>query len=230
MSIIQPKDALTKWQELLSFVYDNKRSDFYRRRFDQVEFNPTRDFHSLTDISKIPLLSKSELVDAGAVDKLLFVPEEEVLAISSTSGTTSGTPLTTFLSPSKHATRTKAFSDINRAMIIFAPLRISQVQYLMQLRGQLTLLGDVHNLPATAALAARTGVRSLTLTPSLAILFRKYVEAYPALAMNLECLSLVGEALAPAKKQLLKKLYPGIHLYSTYASSESGRGAGSVHT
>lgn len=223
MSIFHTTNALSKWTELLNFAYKNIHSDFYHHRFNQANFQPARDFNSLQAISLVPVLTKDELIKTSSANELLFVPEKEIWAISSTSGTTSGTPLTTFLSPSPYATRKSAFSDTARVLIIFSPLRITQVQYLLKLREQLTIIGDVHNLPATAALAAQTKVSSIIITPSMAIIFKKYLAAYPALAKNLECLTLVGEALSPAKKRLLHELYPGVRMYSTYASSEAGR-------
>ena len=63
---------------------------FYKEKFDDAGFKP-EDLKTLDDISKIPFTTKDDLRQAYPFG-LFAVPDEEIIEIHSTSGTT-GTPV-----------------------------------------------------------------------------------------------------------------------------------------
>lgn len=65
------------------FAYGN--SEHYKKRFDQANFNPNRDFNSLNDIYKIPVITKKELIEFCGEIHTNFRGEKVFL--SETSGT-----------------------------------------------------------------------------------------------------------------------------------------------
>lgn len=222
-SPIEYASTADTWSNLLAFVYTNQHSSFYRDIYSRVGFNPVRDFHGLESISTIPCVTKQDLLGVPC-EQLRFVPESEVRSISSTSGTTSGTPLLTYYSPTEVTPQAlqPEHSDFGTTLLLFGPMRAGSVLHSYHQRGQVAILGDIHNLPASCTFAAHAGVRTITTTPTLAIILKKFINAESVLAKNLRYLRLGGEVMSPAKKAYLQNLYPGVTLFSVYASSEVG--------
>lgn len=75
-------------QKQVKRVYENV--PFYRKKFDEAGFKP-EDLKTLDDVAKIPFTTKDDLRQAYPFG-LFAVPEEEIIEIHSTSGTT-GTPV-----------------------------------------------------------------------------------------------------------------------------------------
>lgn len=214
-------DTIKRWKDMLHFVSTNPHSSFYTERFARADFEPGRDFHTEADISKIPLLAKSELLEAGE-DKLCFVPQEKVEIVLATSGTTSGKPLILF-----HATHpeiSEAYTRHDeRTLILFNPLRAGHLLQRILLGNGFGIMGDIHNIPASFEIASRLRINNILTTPTLAVLMKKYLDAYPKLLKSVGCIRLGGEVVTPQKKQLLHELYPGIEINIRYASAEAGR-------
>jgi|GEM_PF-1302906 len=214
------------WLKLLMFVYNNKQSSFYRNIWNDAGFNPEKDFSNLDDITKIPLLTKQQLLEAK-LSELCFVPKTEVTALTTTSGTTSKKQLVTYITPSQF-TKSAVAPEQERfglGMLLFNPIRAGALTYLYHERKQPFVLGDIHNLPASCSIAAQAGVSTITTTPTLAIILKKYIDQHPALQKNLKYLRLGGEVISPEKKHFIQELYPDIEIFIVYASSEVGRTA-----
>lgn len=194
--MIPDASTVEGWKNLLSFVGDNPHSDFYRTKYANAGFDSTTDFKTLDDVKKIPFITKTELT-AVPSEKLRFVPESEILTLSITSGTTSGTSLLTYIAPSPllHDVSRSEYVDHGTSLILFNAMRAGMMLHFYRLRNQLALLGDVHNLPASLALAAKAKVRTITTTPTLAIVLKKYIDAQPELLHHLKYIRLGGEVL-----------------------------------
>lgn len=211
-------------KELLTFVYNNNHSSFYRDFYTKAGFNPEIDFQSPEDIVKIPLLSKNDLLSVPS-EQLCFVPQSDMVSISSTSGTTAGGSLMTFQAPSALAVQATALehNDYGIDMLLFSPIRAGALLYYYNQRKQVTLLGDIHNLPMSCTLAGQAKVRTITTTPTMAIILKKYIEAHPELKKSLRYLRLGGEVVSASKKEYLRSLYPELEIFTIYSSSELGR-------
>ena len=79
---------LALFQQQVKRVYENV--PFYKKKFDEAGFHPD-DLKTLDDISKIPFTTKADLREAYPFG-LFAVPDDEIIEIHSTSGTT-GTPV-----------------------------------------------------------------------------------------------------------------------------------------
>ncbi|RBQ23707.1 hypothetical protein ALNOE001_07730 [Candidatus Methanobinarius endosymbioticus] len=79
------KLQLRRLQETVKKTYDNV--PFYKKKFDDIGIKP-KDIKSLEDIDKIPFTTKTDLQDAYPFG-MFAVPEEEIIEIHTTSGTTS---------------------------------------------------------------------------------------------------------------------------------------------
>lgn len=70
-------------KDFLIFAFQNSRH--YWKQFDNVKFDPKRDFNSLSDIYKIPVITKNELIEFCAEIHTNY--REEKVFLSETSGT-----------------------------------------------------------------------------------------------------------------------------------------------
>lgn len=75
-------------QQTIKKVYE--KVPFYRKKFEKAGFKP-EDLKTIQDIEKIPFTTKDDLREAYPFG-LFAVPEEEIIEVHSTSGTT-GTPV-----------------------------------------------------------------------------------------------------------------------------------------
>lgn len=89
-----PREELEKKQledlkEIVKFAYDN--APYYKRSFDAAGVKP-EDIHTLSDIAKFPFINKVTQRDTQGVGSFLgelcAVPEEDVVFISTSSGST----------------------------------------------------------------------------------------------------------------------------------------------
>ena len=220
-------DAFLKFKNLLSFVFDNKYSDFYRNKYEKSGFNPASDFNSIDNIKKIPFLAKKELLDVELFN-LLFVDEKKVGAIAVTSGTT-GKPLVIFYHESdlysppyfSHLTNEKI-----RGLCLLPNPAMSLLLYhlyalsIKKVDGPRILIGDASNLSNSCKLAGMLKTNFIYTFPSMAIILKDYFEHYPDLKKSLKFLMLTGELLSPEKKRFLETLYPNLKILLQYTSSE----------
>lgn len=75
---------LKRLQETVKKAYENV--PFYKKKFDDIGVKP-EDIQSLEDINKLPFTTKTDLRDAYPFG-MFAVPEEEIIEIHTTSGTT----------------------------------------------------------------------------------------------------------------------------------------------
>lgn len=217
----QSDNILANWHKLLYFVDNNDHSSFYHDRFQSAGFDPAKDFTSLADVTKMPLLSKTELLEAGE-ESLRFVPEEQLDRVSTTSGTTSKRPLILYHAANPDI-KDQNPESARRALILFSPLRGGQLLQRARLRQQFAILGDISNIPTSFEIASRMRIDQLFTTPTVAILAKKFLDNCPRFAENLKHLRLSGEVLTSEKRRLLIGLYPGVKITMSYSSSEQSR-------
>jgi len=82
-----------KLRKLLITAYES--IPFYREKYDQVGFNPKRDFKTLDDMKNVPILSKQEARQAG---NALKNPKYKWPTVNFTTSGTTGHPFRTFAS------------------------------------------------------------------------------------------------------------------------------------
>ena len=222
-------ELFSSFKNILSFVSENKYSDFYRKKYQKAGFNPLSDFKSTEDIRKIPFLTREDLTEADSFE-LLFVPKEEVEFISSGSGTSGRKPFFIFFSMNcryPHSSLADAVDEKDlKVLIMMNIFRVPQIfcsfrSYRNNYKETtLEFIGDVYNLPSSCQLALRLGVNLIMTTPTMAILLSDYVKKYPELEKSVKFLYLMGEVVSSAKKQLLRKLYPNVEIFFCYGLNE----------
>jgi phenylacetate-CoA ligase len=211
---------LPKFKKLLDFAFNNRHSDFYRKKYQKASFNPAADFNSIGDVKKIPLLLKRELSEASPKE-LLFIKEDEGCYVSTTSGTT-GEPFFIFRSGDIPLRDQEIFG---KSLILFNPRLAAKAfarRALNRYKGGPFLVGDIYNLPGSCYLAAKLGINTIVTTPTLAIILKGYIERYPSLKKTLKSFLFSGEFVSPEKKKLLEELYPYLKFSFIYGMAEIG--------
>ena len=89
--------------KLLQYAYKN--NNFYRRRFDVVDFHPD-DFRDLKDIENIPILTKDDIRDAG--DFMISNGYNRENTIHTRTGGSTGVPLHVYMDEPAHSFKTAA--------------------------------------------------------------------------------------------------------------------------
>ena len=72
-------------------IHAYNSNDFYKKKFDKINFNPNN-FHDISTIKKIPILTKSELRE----ENLLINNFDKNLLYKSTTGGSTGVPVSVF--------------------------------------------------------------------------------------------------------------------------------------
>lgn len=221
-------NTFSKFKKVLSFVFENRYSNFYRLKYKRAGFNPFTDFNIIDDVKKIPLLTKKEFVETNP-SQLLFSSGREARAVFPTFGTTTGQSLITFHSIDRSGGKIFLSQIRQKKILLLAKsFRIPQLYlYLTNLKqtkqgAKHVLAGDISNLPNSCQLASKLKVDHIYATPTLAIMLKKYLVNYPDLQKNLRSLSLAGEVVSKEKRKLLKELYPNKEIFINYGMAEIG--------
>ncbi|MEK7109205.1 MAG: hypothetical protein AAB919_02105 [Patescibacteria group bacterium] len=210
-------------QTLLDFVVDSPHSSLYRDKYTRAGLAEP----AVDDFSKLPTLSRRELVDLP-VAKRTFVPSGEVRFVAFTSGTSARAPLIVpFSDVENYFFEPSLGLPVLRPLIIYPPLNknfgASFIQQCRQAKAPVSpMFADFQNLANSALLAREMQCDSLYATPTIASLFAGQARAQ-GIERNFKLLALSSETLTAARRAELGRAYPGAKIANLYASSEIGQ-------
>ena len=211
------------WQRigrLLNFVYNNKHSNFYRKKYALAKID-IKKIKGLADFRLLPYLTREELVNSPPADRLFF-PRDKTLSTYATSGTTS-TPLVMYHQEYKfHPTVLNKLEKAGiKQTLVLRPAGIAGGN-LKSWRSYPAsqLIGDLQNLTLTAKLAKLAKVDSINATATVCIYFSEYLKKEYDVG-NIRILWLGGEYVSKEKLKLLKKLYPKAYPIIPFVSIET---------
>ena len=208
---------------LLSHTAESPFSSFYRNRFANAAISP-ENIADERSFQKIPFLTRAELESTSPLLRT-YVPQEEILFASYTSGTTSGKPLISFFSFIEHyGVNISHGYPVSRALVV-NPVFIKNLSYVfIQMARESdpplsVTYGDAQNLANSAVLARETACDALFATPTLALHLAEHMATHYA-ATKIKLISLASESLTRAKRAQLKSLYPAARIANVYGMSE----------
>lgn len=205
-------------KKLVRRVAQSPYSNFYRKNFETSGFNIS-DLKEPADWIKVPILERRELEETSP-EKRLFVPMRNVWMIRTSSGTTSGKPVILFRSNYRDPKILKQFG-VDSFMSLAPYNRSYHLPSAFANTGITAISGDIHDMPRTAKMAADLGVDSILGSPSILLIFNRYLQnAAPALKIRL----ILIEGEYPTKNQWkdLQILFPEAKIASLYSLAESG--------
>ena len=208
---------------LLSHTAESPFSSFYRNRFANAAISP-ENIADERSFQKIPFLTRAELESTSPLLRT-YVPQEEILFASYTSGTTSGKPLISFFSFIEHyGVNISHGYPVSRALVV-NPVFIKNLSYVfIQMARESdpplsVTYGDAQNLANSAVLARETACDALFATPTLALHLAEHMATHYD-ATKIKLISLASESLTRAKRAQLKSLYPAARIANVYGMSE----------
>lgn len=220
------EENTTNIKELLLFVWHNRFSDFYRKKYQAAGFNE-KDVLNPKNFEKLPFLTRQEL-ESVSPDERLFISSDEVQFIAYTSGTTSGNPLITYFSKVDNY-----FFDptlrlkVKRLLITYPPLNKNFGHTFIQQCAEsknksFPIFADYQNLANSAVIASKVKADAIYATPTIAYLLAEHLEKYYSLK-EIKLLALSSETLTSSRRKQLETLYFNAQIANLYASSEIGQ-------
>lgn len=166
------KTDFRKIKKILQWAYHSPYSDFYRKKYRQVNFNPDQ-INSWEDFDKIPILEKAELLSVNPGKRVFTKPNNINHSIITSGTTTYAKPLIFLLSESSYKVLDPVFSDsvknTHSTLILMSPFHLmnaSKTWFYPSLKGRI-LNGDIQNLELTADLSQATDIDSIFTSPTM---------------------------------------------------------------
>ncbi len=212
--------------KLLSFVFDNPYSSFYKDKYQRLDFT-REDVLNLENFEKLPFLTKYEL-ERVSPNGRLFVDSRDVRFMAYTSGTTAGRPLAFYFGDvDRYHFEPSLGWNIQRPLIVYPPLNKNFghtfIQQCRQAKRPVTpIFADFQNLPNSAVIANEARADAIYATPTIATLLAEHLAAHYDTG-RIRLLALGSETLTPTKREELRALYPNAKIANLYASSEIGQ-------
>jgi phenylacetate-coenzyme A ligase PaaK-like adenylate-forming protein len=218
--------ALPQIKKILSFALSNPYSDFYRRKYKKLDFDPLK-ISSYEEFKRIPPLKKEEFIDLN-IEKRTFVPKENVTGFSFSSGTTNTnkvlvTPhLKTTEQPERLAEVSKlVFKGYNKFLLLLAPTHdhISGGESWARI-SVIKIIGDIHNLGRTALMSRDVAINGIVTTPTALKLFIPELKRVGFNFTKIRFISLGGEMCSNEGRAHFQDLFPRSVIETRYGSSE----------
>ncbi|KKU52779.1 MAG: hypothetical protein A3H69_05340 [Candidatus Sungbacteria bacterium RIFCSPLOWO2_02_FULL_47_9] len=209
--------------------YAWKNSDFYRQFWQTHNFNPEKDFHDISDLKKIPVLTKTDLLAATMSERSILNSNDGYYFTDISSGT-GGKPLVILKQYHSMPLYFDYILDLVKiSRISFLALRPTSSataflgagiagQFLP--RGSIISLGDVNDFIYSATIALNIEANFLVLRPATAISFAASLEKQGYSPSKIKFLYLSGEPITLAAISFLRKVYSNATIIYTYAMTE----------
>lgn len=208
-----------KLEALLRRVQDSPCSSFYAEKFASLKAG--------TALEKIPFLTRQEIVETPAAQRL-YINAEEVRFVAYTSGTTSGVPLVNYFGAVEHYFFEPSLGQpISKALITYPPLNKNFghtfIQQCRQANNPITpVFADFQNLANSAIIAQLTRCDAVYATPTIALQLADMLDIHYD-TREIKLLTVASELLTETKRSLLQTRYPNAKIANLYASSEIGQ-------
>lgn len=219
-------DSFLSLEKLLSFVWNNPYSDFYREKYKFAGFQK-REILDPKNFNNLPYLTRAEL-EAVAPKQRLFVNADEVQFVAYTSGTSSQNPLITYFSKVDDYYFDPTLGlGVKRLLIIYPPLNKNFghtfIQQCVQSKNKpMPVFADYQNLANSAVIAKKVEVDAVYATPTIALMFFEFLKKYYD-PRKIKLLALSSETLTLTQRKQLESAYSNAQIANLYASSEIGQ-------
>jgi len=224
---------LEKIRKQLDFAINNNYSDFYRKKYQNLNIDPGK-IESYEDFAKIPFLTKDEILSAEPKDRL-FVPSEEVVWYSFSSGTTNAIrPLVVSHSSYEHENGKFYFDEkilkslgVNKVIGLLTPTSAVLQKILAQPNRTIPFIPiDVNKPSLMAKIVAEMGTEGIISTPTTLYHFTQELIKTDFCAEDIKWVTLVGEYASNQKVEYFKNIFTKAKFYYLYGNTEIGGSIG----
>jgi len=221
---------LQRVNEVLDFAINSSYSDFYRRKYKELD-SKSQAIGSYEDFQKIPLLTRSEILATPLRDRI-FLPRKDIVHYAFSAGTTDqNKPLImphhvfTYKTPK---TPLRMFSPdkvsklgVDTIMILRHPLSSPFIKQLsVPKKGILSVPGDIRNLPLSAKLAKEIGINCISTTPTVLTFFIHELEKAGFDFNLIKFVYMTGELCSSQRLALIRSKMPKAYIDINYTVSE----------
>lgn len=225
--------TLPHLREILKFALENPYSDFYKKKYKGLGIKP-ENIKTYADFCKIPMLTKDEILALPLRDRY-FVPKEEVIRFSISSGTTNNNkPL---ILPhikrevipggaggGKHLVDEEALKKLGIDKIFgLAPAQSVLSGIIADKSRTLPLIiPDIHRLDLAAVLAKELEVEAIISPPTILYFFTEKLRKTGFDCKTVKWISIGSELCTSQKFAYFKRMYPNAIFQVRFGNSESG--------
>lgn len=219
------EETFERIKEIVSWVWRHPTALFYRKKYAGRGYDPETDLRAPGDWQTVPFVQKRELEEAPR-HYLLFLPFKEGVYITYTAGTTRARPLAIFRAndPEERCwawLKTEPLRSAKTMLVVMMPYLILKYYPLAIRQGLMPVMGNIHDLAASAYLAALFNTDLLHTLPTIALRAAPHFQSLYD-PRRFKAISMVGEKLTKTKRALLREYYPEAHIYSYFSTSETG--------
>lgn len=221
-----PQALPPKLISMLRFVYTNRFSDFYRKKFDVAGID-IEAIKTSEDFRRLPFATKEELISKNP-DEILYTTANKIDRVTYSSGS-SGKGLSVLFTHHPFTWKTivsehkKIFKQTHRVLILLNDIKAIYA-YMTCLRelDKLVVPADIKNLEAAAIIAAKVKIDAIITSPSIASRLAPFINQYYS-PDKIKVIKVGGGGgITPFEKRKLKMSYPSALIVSSYHASEAG--------
>ncbi len=226
---METKNELDRIKQTLKWVWNNKYSDFYRKKYEKAGIDASK-VKNWEDFRKIPFLERREIAQSDPYDRV-FLPEKKIKGLLTTSGTSGQEPLVIFnkqdginyrgrdISFAEYILYEKLKKIGAKRLATFRVLFACNMYCLESSSDNFRVLLDMNNLAASAIVAAKARIDAIETTATTLYFFTPYLKERYDLR-NIKYIQLSGEYCSNQKIQLIRRTYPNAVVTRNYGSNE----------
>ncbi len=206
-----------KVDKLLLDVWESKYSSFYRKRYKRLRIDLSK--ISKEDFENLPFLTREDIVDTHPFERL-YIPQDQIVSFNLSSGTTSqGQPLLVPMQKWDEVTFKQLYKKlinlkIKRIMILsntaYSSARATDWLLDDKLKKYPFIMGNIHNLEASAHIANLLRIDAIETNPSALFYFIPFLQGLYSLD-KIRYISMGGEYVTAQRfiffKQHFKKAF-----------------------
>jgi len=224
---------LPKIKRILTFVIEDPHSDFYRRKYSNLNIDPEA-IQTYADFCCIPYLTKDEILSIP-FDKRSFADGKEIIRYGISSGSTSqNKPLILpHLVINKQEDGVGSHDEVFIKSLgvkkILGLLPVNSMIQKIQLGGKLAIpiiQIELNKMDLAVNLTMETGLEGIISAPTILYIFTEKLRATSFDRNIIKWISIGTEVCTVQKLEYFKKYYPKAFIEIRYGNSEAGANIG----
>ena len=215
------ENSIPKINAVLRSVMNSHLSNFYRNKYAGSDIG---NISSYDDFAKIPFLLKNDFLAVGAKN-ITFVPDEELVSYSVSSGTTSYNKpsLIPWAKEPAVGGENAAKHGIRKLLLLSSPLAPGFWKNIITpVNGVMYVPGDTNNLKLTAELAKQIKIDGINTSPTILYFFMEHLREAGFDLSSVKWIFLGSEFCSKQKLRYFKTEFPSAAIDFRYAASEVG--------
>lgn len=224
-------DQIDKINDVLDFILNNSNCSFYKKKYIELKLDRIT---SYADFQKIPLLKKNEFTELEKSNPC-FIPKEDILFYSCSSGTSNDRPTMIPFSSYDHDKLSKTYFNeeflksrgVRTVLTILIQNSPPLLKILTLPNRKITIVtADPNNLDQAAYMAKKTNVQGIITTASRLFFLIPLLITNGFAFSNITWISLGSEFCTIQQMQYFRLHFPNAYFHVRYGGAEFGTSYG----